>query len=93
MGHPILIKIWFQDFYKQLFSSLFFFLCLEVNCVIPPVLKEGTRIVLFYCTVHFSTQKSETLLESKKYLFSFFFFLSLFLSINWYIKLACIELI
>jgi len=58
----------FQDFYK-----LPFFLCLEVNCVMLPVLKEGVRIAMVYCTVHFSTQKSETLFPSRKYLGFFFF--------------------
>lgn len=51
------------------------------------------RIALFYCTAHISTQKSEILFESKKYLgLSFVGYLFFFLiRCSWYIKLAGIE--
>lgn len=54
-----------------------------------PVLKESMGIALFYCTVHFSAQKSETLFESEKYLAYFFFFL---IHYSWYIKLLALNL-
>lgn len=55
------------------FNKDLIFQCLEINSVTLPVLKESMGIALFYCPVHFSAQKSETLFESEKYLAYFFF--------------------